>query len=100
MPVSRSAAKICREAGSKARPPSAGPEFGTPASVTLANRLTAPVTPSIRQIDPGPPSASAGPNSPGMKAAFGAPRRARSGRPSPSLSGTTIGNPYADVAAA
>ena len=84
MPVSRSAAKSWRDAGSNARPPSAGPELGTPASTTLANKLTAPVTPWIFQIEPGPPSTVIGPNSPGMKAAFGAPRaRGRAARRRP-----------------
>ena len=57
MPVLRSATNNWRVTGSNARPPSAGPGFGAPSSVTLANGVIAPVAPSIRQIVPGPPSA-------------------------------------------
>ena len=67
--------------------------------MTFANSATAPFRPSIFQIEPGPPLTVTGPNRPGMKLALAPPRRARSGRPSPSRSGTTIGRPYAELAA-
>ena len=60
---------------SNASPPRAGPGFDRPASVTLANKVTAPLIPSIFQIDPGPPIGSAAPHSPGMKVTPVPPRR-------------------------
>ena len=82
--IKRKRLRIEREAAER------GPELGRPSGFTSANRLTAPVTPSIFQIDPGPPPAAL-PQRPGMKVAFGAPLRTCTG--SPSGPGATIGRP-------
>ena len=90
----------CRDRPRKATriqdPPSAAPGFDLPSSVTLANKVTAPVVPSSFQIDPGPPLGSAEPHSPGMKVTPVPPSRTCSVSPACAL---TIGSPYAELAA-
>ena len=93
MPVDRSATNKLLEDGSKANPPSAGPGFGAPSSVTLANNEILPLAPSMRQIEPGPPCIVGGPNSPDMNAAPGAPSVRRCAGAFASTGGRTMGRP-------
>ena len=62
-PLPRSATNSCWVRGSNANPPSEATPWA--AESMVENRVTSPVTPSIRQIEPGPPPWSGGPNWPG-----------------------------------